>query len=227
MTRTLYHTPLSPFCRKIRVQMHEKNLDFVLVEEPVWERREDFFRLNPAGEVPVLQEENKIVVSGSYAIGEYIEEAYPNHLPAFIGTPNDLKQRAEVRRIMTWFDVKFYQEVTQCILFEKVFRSLMRCGQPDSDTIRVGKRNILYHMDYIAHLTRDRPWLAGEHFSLADIAAASHLSALDYLGDVPWDHAPRAKEWYALIKSRPSFRPLLAERVRGFRPPDWYDNPDF
>ena len=227
MPRTLYHTPLSPFCRKIRVQLREKSLDFNLVDEPVWDRREDFFRLNPAGEVPVLQEKSGLIISGSYAIGEYIEEAYSDHPPHFIGKEKDLAHRAEVRRLITWFDVKFYQEVTQCILFEKFFRSLMRCGQPDSDTIRVGKRNILHHLDYISHLTSDRPWLAGDQFSLADIAAASHLSALDFLGDVPWDHAPRAKEWYALIKSRPSFRPILADRVRGFRPPSWYDNPDF
>jgi len=225
MSRTLYHTPLSPFCRKIRVQLHEKNIAVTLVDEPVWERREEFFRLNPAGEVPVLKEPSGLIISGSYAIGEYLEEAYKDHAPHFIGT--DIESRAEVRRIITWFDVKFYHEVTQCILFEKVYRSLMRCGQPDSDTIRVGKRNILYHLEYIAHLTNSRPWLAGDHVTLADIAAASHLSALDYLGDVPWEHAPRAKEWYALIKSRPSFRQILSDRVRGYRPPEWYADPDF
>jgi glutathione S-transferase len=223
--RTLYHTPLSPFCRKIRIQLREKGLEHALVEEPIWERREEFFALNPAGEVPVLQEDNDLILSGSYAISEYIEEAYPDHDPQFLGST--LEERAEVRRLVTWFDLKFYQEVTQCVLFEKVYRPLMHDGQPDSCIIRMGKKNILYHLDYIAFLTRDSRWLAGDHLTLADLAAASHLSALDFLGDVPWDHSPEAKDWYALIKSRPSFRPILADRVRGFRPPSWYDNPDF
>lgn len=223
--RTLYHTPLSPFCRKIRIQLREKGLDHELLDEPIWDRREEFFAMNPAGEVPVLQEDNELILSGSYAIGEYLEEAYPDHPPKLMGAT--LEERAEIRRLMTWFDLKFYQEVTQCILYEKVFRPLMHDGQPDSIIIRMGKQNIKYHLDYIAFLTRDHRYLVGDRLTLADVAAASHLSSLDFLGDVPWEHNGFAKEWYAIIKSRPSFRPLLADRVRGFKPPHWYENPDF
>ncbi len=223
-TRTLYHTPLHPYSRKIRVLLKEKKLDFELVDEPVWERRENFFKLNPAGEVPVFIDENGLTISGSYAIGEYIDEAYDsNH--KLIG--ETLEERAEIRRLITWFDIKFYQEVSQYILFEKVYRRLMNNGTPDSSTIRIGKQNILCHLDYISYLTKDNTFLAGDKISLADITAAAHLSSLDYLSDVPWENSPRAKEWYAIIKSRPSFRPLLLDRIRGFRPPSHYDNPDF
>jgi len=72
-----------------------------------------------------------------------------------------------------------------------------------------------------------RRWLAGENFSLADITAAAHLSTLDYLGDVPWDNHEPAKEWYARIKSRPSFRPLLADHIPGAPPPKHYADLDF
>lgn len=219
----LYHTPLSPYCRKIRMLLKEKDLAFELVNENVWDRRREFFTLNPAGEVPVLVDDNGTVVCHSTAISEYLEETRPE--PDFLGsTP---AERAGVRRIVGWFDTKFEAEVTQNLLFEKMYKRLWQYGEPSSEAIRAGKKNITYHLDYIAFLTRDRQWLAGDRITLADMAAAAHLSSLDYLGDVPWDHNPAAKEWYALIKSRPSFRHILMDRVMGVKPPSHYENPDF
>ncbi len=226
MARLLYHTPLSPFCRLARAALHEKELEFTLTEENIWEQRMEFFALNPAGEVPVLLEENGTVVSGIYALSEYLEEAYESR--PLLG--KDAMERAEVRRLIDWFNNKFDQEVTQLVLFEKIFKQLSPEGRArgtNSEAIRMGKRNILYHLDYIGYLTESRCWLAGEELTMADLAAAAHLSSLDYLGDVPWNHNAAAKEWYALVKSRPSFRAILADRVRGRVPPPYYDNPDF
>lgn len=223
--RTLYHTPLSPYCRKVRILLREKELEFDLVQESFWERRPEFFALNPAGEVPVLQEEDGELVSGGYPIMEYLEEAYRDNNKRYIGS--SISERAEVRRIVDWFDRKFDSEVTQNILFEKVFKRLMSYGEPQSEAIRAGKRNILYHLDYIAYLTGDQQYLTGDGITLADITAAAHLSALDYLGDVPWEHNPKAKEWYAIMKSRPSVRAVLADRIPSLRPPAHYENPDF
>lgn len=221
--RLLYHTPLSPFCRKIRMLLKEKGLEFELVCENPWNKNLDFFALNPAGEVPVLVEENGTVISGAYAITEYVEETYPDS--NLIGkTP---AERAEVRRLIDWFDHKFDYEVTQNVLFEKVFKHYFGCGEPNSAAIRIGKNNICYHLDYIGYLASERYFLAGENITLADLAAASHLSALDYIGDVNWDYNKEAHKWYALMKSRPSLRSILIERVRGVRPPAYYENPDF
>lgn len=221
--RLLYHTHLSPFCRKIRMMMKEKGLEFELVCENPWDRNLALFALNPAGEVPVLVEENGTVVSGTYAIAEYLEETYPQI--TLIGTSS--AERAEVRRIVDWFDHKFDFEVTQKILFEKVFKNYFGAGAPDSKAIREGKNQMMYHLDYIGYLANERYFLAGDNLTLADISAAAHLSALDYLGDVPWDYNAAAHNWYALMKSRPSMRCILIERVRGVRPPVYYENPDF
>lgn len=219
----LYHTPLSPYCRKIRMLLREKDLAFELVNENVWDRRREFFTLNHAGEVPVLVDANGTVVSHSNAINEYLEEVYPEY--NFLGTTP--VERAEVRRIVGWFDSRFENEVTQNLLFEKIYKRLWQYGEPSSEAIRAGKKNITYHLDYIAFLTQDKQWLAGDKITLADMAAAAHLSSLDYLGDVPWEHNPKAKEWYALVKSRPSFRHILMDRVMGVKPPSHYENPDF
>ena len=220
---TLYHSPLIPACRKVRLMLREKNIEHTLKEEDFWTRRLELYALNPSGEVPVLTSDKGQVISGPYAICEYLDEQYPT-IQFFGNTPIE---RAEVRRIAEWFDVKFDREVSQLVLFEKVFKRLLGYGEPSSEAIRAGKRNILYHFDYIEHLLSNRNWLAGEYLTLADIAAASHLSCLDYLGDVDWEQHEGVKNWYALIKSRPAFRELLDDRIQGFKPSAHYTNLDF
>lgn len=225
--RVLYHLTLSPFARKVRVVLAEKNLEFTLKLEKVWERRAEFLALNPAGEVPVLIEPDGTVLAGTEAIVEYLDEAYREKLLIGIN-PID---RAEVRRLIAWFDVKMNFEVTENLLGQKMMRRYggpgERTAQPNSQAIRAGHANLPYHLDYIGYLVERRRWLAGDHFSVADIAAAAHLSSLDYLGDIPWEAHEPAKEWYARIKSRPSFRAILADHVPGAPPPPHYADLDF
>ena len=221
--RTLYHLWLSPFCRKVRVTLSEKEVEFQMKVEKVWERREEFLAMNPTGEVPVLVEPDGEVLAQSDAISEYLEDVYPE--PPLIGTAPLF--RAEVRRLVAWFDRKFDEEVTVNLLGEKFMKRFMGLGEPNAETIRAGQTNIHIHLDYIGYLSERRKWLAGDEFSLADITAAAHLSALDYIGDVPWERHEAAKEWYARVKSRPSFRPLLADRIPGAPPPRHYADLDF
>jgi glutathione S-transferase len=223
--RTLYHSPLCPFSRRIRVVLGEKKLPFELVDERPWEARSEFLALNPAGEVPVLVETDGAVLADATAIAEWLDEAHP--APPLIGA--DLFERAEVRRLVGWFDVKFNRDVTLNLVGEKLVKRQIgpSAGGPDSRLIRIGYTMIRDHLDYIGWLVERRRWLAGEVFSMADIAAAAHLSVLDYGCDVPWDSFPFAKDWYARIKSRPSFRPLLADHLPGMPPPRHYADLDF
>ncbi|MFN3231386.1 MAG: glutathione S-transferase family protein [Alphaproteobacteria bacterium] len=221
--RRLYHLWLSPFSRKVRLALAEKHLEAELVSEPVWERRPEFLALNPAGTVPVFIDEDGTRVADSQPICEYLEDCWPDR--PLIGREPSV--RAEVRRVTLWFDLKFHQEVTRYLVDEKVMKRFMKMGEPNSSALRAGRANIGYHLDYIAYLIENRNWLAGDLFSLADIAAASQLSCLDYLGDVPWADHEGAKDWYARVKSRPSFRPLLKDRIPGLPPPKHYDDLDF
>ena len=220
--RVLYHSLLSPTSRKVRVVLAEKNLDFTMKAEKPWERRPEFLALNPAGEVPVLIDGDN-VLAGTDAIVEYLDETYREKMLIGIN-PLD---RAEVRRLVAWFDIKMDREVTENLIGEKMMKRMIGEGQPNSQAIRAGHANLPHHLDYIGYLVDRRRWLAGDHFSIADITAAAHLSALDYLGDVPWDQHELAREWYARIKSRPSFRPILADHVPGLPPPKHYADLDF
>jgi glutathione S-transferase len=213
--RVLYHQLLSPFARKVRLVLAEKNLEFTMKTEKVWERRPEFLALNPAGDVPVLIEPDGTVLADTDAIVEYLDEVYREKILIGIN-PID---RAEVRRLCAWFDVKMNGEVTDNLLGEKMVKRWYGQGQPNSNAIRAGHANLPYHLDYVGYLVERRRWLAGDHFSVADITAAAHLSSLDYLGDVPWDDHEPAKDWYARIKSRPSFRPILADHLPGVPPP--------
>jgi glutathione S-transferase len=221
--RILHHFWLSPFCRKVRIALQEKGLEVELVAEKYWERRRDFLILSPAGEVPVLQESDGLTISDSQAIVEYLEDVYDG--PSLLG--QDPAVRAECRRLTAWFDRKFYTEVTDYLVTEKFLKRFMRMGQPQSDRIRAGTKNIGYHLEYIGYLAERQNYLASEAFSLADIAAAAQVSCLDYLGDVPWQDYPAAKEWYAKVKSRPSMRSILADHIPGLPPPAHYADLDF
>jgi len=221
--RILYHFWLSPLSRKLRVVLNEKALDCTLKVEKWWERRAEFLALNPAGEVPVLIEPDGTVLADAAAIIEFLDETYREKLLLGLN-PLD---RAETRRLVGWFDGKMSREVTEPILGERLMKRLLGAGEPDSTALRAAKSNLATHLDYITYLAERRRWLAGDHFSVADISAAAHLSTLDYLGDVPWDEHEPAKDWYARIKSRPSFRPLLADHLPGTPPPKHYADLDF
>ncbi len=222
--RTLYHMFLSPYSRKVRIALREKGLDFELKSEKTWERRPEFLALNPAGQVPVLVEENGAVFADSVAITEYLEEAYPD-APKLL--PEIPAERAETRRLIAWFDLKFGREVTSNLVGEKLMKRFLGRAEPNSQAIRAGKENLKTHLAYIAYLSQRRNWLAGERFTLADIAAAAQVSCIDYLGDIPWAKHPEAKDWYARVKSRPSVRPLLADHIPGAPPPPHYADLDF
>jgi len=221
--RILYHLPLSPYARKIRMVLAEKRLPFELRVEKVWERRPEYLELNPAGTVPTLIEDNRLVIPDSGVIGEYLEEAYPD--TGLLG--RSYAERVETRRLVGWFDQKFAAEVSRNLLWEKTMKQALNLGAPASASLRAGYANLKQHLLYIGWLAEHRKWLSGAHLSLADFAAAAHLSAIDFIGDVDWSASPAAKEWYARMKSRPAFRAVLADRVNGIAPPPHYADLDF
>ncbi len=202
--------------------MSEKRMLFILKEEEPWHPSPDLYKLNPAGDLPVFLNDGNIIV-GHYAISEYLEETVAE-APLIFGTP---KQKAEIRRMTDWFDDKFYREVYRNIVAEKVYKRFAKGLAPDSKILKIGLNNLGYHLEYIEWLLEKHQYLAGEELSLADLTAAAHFSVIDYLGDVPWDEFSSSKLWYSKIKSRPAFKDLLKDTIRGILPARNYTNLDF
>jgi glutathione S-transferase len=227
---TLFHHPFCPHSRFVRLALGEYRLETRLIEERTWERRRDYLALNPAGTTPMLVEEGYPPVPSAAIIAEYLEEIHGGASDRRL-LPADPGDRIEVRRLMNWFNEKFFTEVSGPLSIERFYKRHMPAevggGPPDMTVIRAARTNIRYHLSYIGWLLRERDALAGEELSYADLAAAAHLSIPDYLGDVPWNEDETAKNWYARMKSRPSFRPILTEIVKGIPPSKAYADLDF
>jgi glutathione S-transferase len=219
----LYQFPLCPFSRKVRLVLGEKGEPYQPVRESPWERRDEFLDLNPAGQTPVMVDESGAVLIGSQPICEYLEETIEK--APMIGGPS--QYRAEIRRLVMWFDEKLYGEVVAPLMYERMEKRLVHRASPDAGVLRDAMRQANTHLDYLDYLLDHRRWLAGPLLSLADLTAAAHLSVADYLGGVDWRGHEQTRQWYAGLKSRPSFRPLLSERMEVIAPPAHYDKPDF
>ena len=220
----LYQFPLCPFSRKVRLLLSEKGVAHELVRESPWGRRDEFIDLNPAGRTPVLVEQQKgLVLIDSGAICEYFEETVEK-APMIPGTAAN---RAEVRRLVGWLDDGLYGEVVAPLLDERMKKRLVNRDPPDTRVLRDAMRLANSHLDYLDYLLDHRRWLAGAALSLADLAAAAHLSVADYLGGLDWRGHKQTADWYGVMKSRPSFRPLLSERMEVISPPAHYDKVDF
>lgn len=227
----LHHHPFCPHSRFVRLLLAEYGLEPELVEERVWERRPGFLALNPSGETPVIVEEMAASVPGAFIIAEYLDETRGLALGTHRLLPEDPAGRVEVRRLTQWFNEKMYVESTEPLVRERIHKRYMSReqggGSPDATSLRMARANLRYHLKYIGWLAKARKWLAGEKLSQADLAAAAHLSVADYLGDVPWDEDEHARDWYARIKSRPTFRALLTESIPGMPPSKTYADLDF
>lgn len=228
---TLFHHPMSTASRFVRLGLSEYDVEFDLTEEKPWARRREFLALNPAGTLPVMVAERGHALSGAMVIAEYLDETRGVFKRERRLMPEDPFERAESRRLCDWFLIKMENEVTRHLVRERIFKVLMTAeeggGAPDSASMRAARINVRQHMKYLNWLSGTRDWIAGARFSFADLAAAASISVLDYLGEVSWKEADAARDWYIRVKSRPSMRPLLADRVRGIAPSAHYADLDF
>ena len=225
--RTLHHFPLDPFSREVRLVLGEKKLRFNEVVVRYWERPDELAVLNPSGLPPVLVEERpgeRLVICEARAILEYLDERYGD--PALLSN-TDVAERVETRRLLQWFDRKFDYEVNGLLLHEKMEKRLLGAGAPDLAALRAGRQALRAHLTHLEGLLAQRDWLAGRQLSLADMAAGAHLSVLDFFGECPWEEFPTTRLWYARLKSRPCFRPLLGDRYPGLAPAAHYADLDF
>ncbi len=215
--------PMCSASRAARITLKEKGIEFEAINEPVWQRRIEFLKINPEAEVPVILDDEGNAIIGYMSLVYYLDDLKIGE--SLIGeTPKD---RLEIRRLCKWLNHKFNREVINNIVEERVFKSLRGLGHPSSECLKAGRSNLINHENYFEWLLEKRTFLAGEFFSIADIAYSAFLSSLDYLSEVDWERIPETKKWYASIKSRPSFKDILKEKIFTIPPSKNYQNLDF
>ncbi len=219
----LHQFPLCPFSRKVRLLLGEKGVAYTLIRENPWEQRDEFLQMNPTGRTPVITKDSHVSLCDSVAICEYFDETVDKN--SMLG--GSAHYRAEIRRLVALFDQQFYGDVTAPLLHERMTKRLVSRQPPDAKVLREAMKLANSHLDYIDYLIDHRAWLAGSTMSMADLAAAAQISVADYLGGIDWAGHEQTKAWYAMFKSRPSFRPLLSERMEGVKAPAHYELVDF
>ncbi|MBN9542958.1 MAG: glutathione S-transferase family protein [Alphaproteobacteria bacterium] len=227
-TNILYYHSVCPKSRFVRILMQELDFEAEIKIEEYWKFRDNFLKINPAGDLPILVTKNEKtnkpqIITGIFAIFEYVIHHRQNN---FLIDQNQYNM-AEVRRLIEWCTVKMYNEVTMPLINEKIICYYRKDNSPNSQIIRNAKHNLNFHLEYLSMLLSENDWVAGNKISAADLFFASHISTLDYLGEISWPNYQTLKHWYMLIKSRPSFRNILNEKITGFAPSNSYELLDF
>ena len=221
----LFHFPFDPGSRAARLALGEARIEWTEVLVRPWEDDCPVGNLNPSGMPPVLQTIGSpaLTLCEAGAILGWVEDSQKGPLLM----PSDAAERAEVRRLLAWFERRFTDEVNAVLLHERMEKPLLRLGPPEARMLREGREALKHHLAIFDGLLARRDWLAGRRLSQADIMAAAHLSILDYFGEISWANWPGLKTWYMKIKSRPCFRPLLSDRWPGLAPAPHYHDLDF
>jgi glutathione S-transferase len=212
--RKLTHLLLSPPSRFVRLIVGEKRLSCDLVTP------EDLF-----GHLPVFVDLDGTRCEGLWAIVDHLEGTYQDQ-PM---TPELPGARAQALRLLDWAMGPLMESVTRKIVFEKGsqrYTGTPVTRAPDMDIVRKGREALKPVLAQLGEAAEMNGYLASREVSLGDLAVAAHLSALDYFGEVPWTDFPAAAEWYMRMKSRPSFRSLLNDRIPGQPPVAHYSDPD-
>ncbi|HEY2068441.1 MAG TPA: glutathione S-transferase family protein [Rhizomicrobium sp.] len=209
MRRLIQHL-LSPSSRFARLLVAEKRLTC----DPAAPEETDFH-------LPIFIDLDGTRCIGLWAIVDHLEGTYPDNPMV----PEDAGSRAESFRLLDWAMGPFHDAVTRRVVFEKAsprYTGAVARRAPDMDVVRAGREALKASLILLGDTAERHGYLAARECTLGDLAVAAHISALDYFGEVPWAEFPLAAEWYVKMKSRPSFRSLLADRVPGQPPVSHY-----
>ena len=220
---TLHHYYLCSSSRYIRLILEEHNITYETQLENFWKPQKDFLKINPAGHLPVLVNEDNFPIIGANSCIEYIKdlELRPK---LFV---DNYRDKAEINRLVHWFDVIFKKEVFDPIIYEKVFSRIVDNISPNSDNIRAAFHNLDFHIQYFNYLLNSKNYFIKDELTYLDFLAAANFSVLDYLGLLNLKSYESMREWYFKIKSRPSFKTLLKDQIVGLNPHENYKNIDF
>jgi RNA polymerase-associated protein len=197
----LYDYPQCPFCRKVRVALAEKGIEYekIFVDLRKKEQnKEDFLKLNPYGKVPVLVDDG-VVIYESSVINEYLDEKYPD--PSLM--PSDPADRARARILVDFCESHFHPSWFN-IYIEMTFKPE---DKRNRELIEKSKNELKEHLRRLNQELEGREYLVGS-YSLADIAFTPRVALFNTLGIQVSPELKNVIDWVERIKSRPSYKAL-------------------
>lgn len=207
MSLKLSGASLSPFVRKVRVVLVEKNLDYD--HDPImpFALSDEYAAKHPLKKIPLLEDGDK-VIPDSTAICAYLEAIAP--APALY--PSDAYDRARA----LWYEELADDGIsggTGAFFRENVLASLVFKRESDQKLVAQARDETLPPLfTYLEKQLGDQDYLVGNAFSIADIAVASQIVNLHHgQGDVDADRWPKLNQWVERVHGRPSFKGLIEE----------------
>jgi glutathione S-transferase len=217
---------LDPLSRAVRIALGEKRAVFHVREAPAFSADAALLALDPDGRTPVLVDNawgNDAAISELWPLFEYLDELIPS--PALF--PGGPLERASARAVSVQA-IRAFRPLVDTVVTEKAMKRMERSGSPDTAALRRAQDGAAQLIEQAGRAAdASDGWLCGRKLSLGDIMAAAHVSVLDQLDAIDWDRCPSGRSWYAHMKQRPSFRPLLADILPGVPAPAHYADLDF
>lgn len=208
----LYGALLSPFVRKVRVVLSEKQVEYKMIPQNPFDKSESFLQISPLGRIPALEDESGRHLADSSVIAEYLEERFPN--PALF--PKDPYERARVRWFDEYADGGMAPSLIGKIFFQRVISPKMMNTPPDEKIVAAGLADAPKYFAYLEKQLGGADYLVGNVFSLADISVANQLVNLRHAKvEVDGSAFPQLAGWFKRVTSRPTFASLV-EQDEGF-----------
>ena len=199
----------------------KKKINFDSFIENFSDPSEAYLFKNPGGFFPVLNTSFNENIVGSLVIVEYLQNLM--HPPELMIKKNE----NEIRRLLFWFETSFKHEVIIPLLKEKVFKRFKKNSLPNSHNIRTARSNLKYHMQYFNYLMKDHDFFVDDNLGYVDLFYGASLTVLDYIDELNFFEFEKLKNLYSIVKSRPSFKKILADRIIGVNPHSDYLKLDY
>ncbi len=190
---------------RVRIALAEKGLidqvEFVSVNVPEGEHLSDAFRAkNPSAAVPMLELEDGTCIAECTAITEYLDQI--DGAPTLTG--KSPKERAVIHMMQRRAEAGLLDAVATYFHHATPGLGANVEGYQNAEWGEHQKENALKAMRYLDGVLADRPYLAGNEFSVADITAFAGLIFAGFADiTVPQDCA-NLKDWHTRVSARPS-----------------------
>lgn len=214
MSTCVFGAPLSPFVRKVRVCMQEKQLGYNLEVIMPFATPDWYKEISPLGRIPGFRDDSGFSLADSSVICQYLDEAHP-HTPSLTG--NNPQERAKIRWFEKYADYELAPHTTFNVFVNRVLKPVRGEACDEASILIALTEKLPPHFDYLEQQLGTQNYLVGNQFSLADIALISQLINFEYAGEiVDGTRWPSLEAYFQRLKAHPSIHAVVQTEQASF-----------